>query len=255
MKKPIIAIVVCLIMAAISAIVIAADHVDAPAVGSLTSGSTAADITDFYAFESPDNSDNYVFVCNVQGLLAPGSATETANFDENVIYEFNIDTDNDNVEDLVIQTLFRDNSVISYGPVTPSVTGLESTIETSGTRVETEITTYGTEPKVGENNGVKLFAGPRDDPFFMDFFQFVSIVNGVGASLSDDTNTGQYDPERDSDPDTEGIQPYPAAFNEEGQDAFAGTNIMSVVVEVPKDMIGGSSVTNFNVWLKSKQEK
>lgn len=62
-----------LLLAAV--IVIAADHIDAPSVASGTS-----DITDFYAFQG-ENTDNLVFVANVQGLLSP-SVTSNATFDE-----------------------------------------------------------------------------------------------------------------------------------------------------------------------------
>lgn len=232
---------------AAGAYLIAADHIDAPAVGSLSTGSTAEDITDYYAFESPENAENYVFVCNVLGLTAP-SATANAQFDEDVMYEFNIDNDGDYVEDLVIQAVFADGKMTVYGPVMPSMTGLDSKIERAGNSVETNITTYGGNPEIGESGGIKVFAGPRDDPFFMDFFQFVAIVNGVGASLSDDTNTGIYDPNRTN----ENGDPYPAAFNDPGTDAFAGTNVLSVVVEVPKSMLGSS--TTFNSWVESKRK-
>lgn len=235
---------------------VGADHIDAPAVGSLTTGSTVTDITDYYAFESPSNSDNYVFVANVAGLTAP-SATGDLAFATNVMYEFNIDNDGDNVEDLVIQATFtEDGKVVSYGPVQPTSTGATSVIETVGTKVEANITAYGSSPVVGTNAGISLFAGPRDDPFFMDFFQFVAIVNGVGASLSDTENTGVYSGDRDSDPDTEGIQPYPAAFkaaddmDDPATDTFAGSNVLSVVIEVPKSMLGSS--TTFTSWVESK---
>ncbi|MEQ9402455.1 MAG: DUF4331 family protein [Cyclobacteriaceae bacterium] len=227
-----------------------ADHIDAPAVGSLTTGSTVTDITDYFAFESPANSDNYVFACTVAALTAP-SATGALSFATNVMYEINIDNDGDNVEDLVIQTIFTaDGSVISYGPVAPTATGLNSVIETTGVTVETGITAYGEAPQIGNSEGIKLFAGPRDDPFFFDFFKFVSIVNGVGASLSDQTNTGVYDPNRDSDMEMDGIQPFPAAFDDQGTDAFAGTNVLAVVIEVPKTMLGSSST--FSSWVESK---
>lgn len=228
---------------------IGADHIDAPAVGSLTTGSSVSDITDYYAFESPANSDNYVFVCNVAGLTAP-SATGDLSFDSSIMYEFNIDNDGDNVEDLVIQAYFKNGKVYTYGAVEPSMTGATSQIEKSGTKVSTDITQYGDSPIVGSAGGIQIFAGPRDDPFYMDFFKFVNIVNGVGASLSDETNTGVYDGDRDSDPDTEGVQPYPAAFDEPGTDAFAGTNVLSVVIEVPKSSLGSS--TTFTSWVESK---
>ena len=83
---------------------VAADHIDAPAVQGGNS-----DITDFYAFQG-ENTNNLVFVANLQGLLSP-AATGSATFDENVLVEFNIDTNNDNVEDLIIQAIPRDGKM------------------------------------------------------------------------------------------------------------------------------------------------
>ncbi len=230
------------VTAALVIVLVAADHIDAPAVGTLASGSTVEDITDYYAFESPSNSDNYVFVCNVAGL---SSATS---FSEDVMYEFNIDGNGDNVEDQLIQVYFENGQAVTNGVVSADgQTGLNSQIVTGTTKLATDISTS------ASSGGIQLFAGLRDDPFFMDFFQFVDIVNGVGASLSDDTNTGVYDPERDSDPDTEGVQPYPAAFKADGEatDTFAGANVLSVVVEVPKSSIIDTD-GKFTSWVESK---
>lgn len=234
------------ISAAFVIYLVAADHIDAPAVGSLDSGSSVSDITDYYAFESPSNSDNYVFVCNVGGLSSQTS------FSDDVMYEFNIDADGDNVEDQLIQVYFEDGMAYTYGVVSAmGQTGLNSQIVAENSLVSLDLSaSLNTGVTVGN---VKLFAGLRDDPFFMDFFHFVDIVNGVGASLSDDTNTGVYDGNRDSDPDTEGVQPYPAAFRSgsEAVDAFAGTNVLSVVVEVPKSAINDTDGT-FTSWVESK---
>ncbi|WP_436514684.1 DUF4331 family protein [Ekhidna sp. To15] len=230
------------ISAALVIVLVAADHIDAPAVGSLSSGSTVEDITDYYAFESPSNSDNYVFVCNVAGL---SSATS---FSDDVMYEFNIDSDGDNVEDQLIQVYFEDDQAITYGVVdADGQTGLNSQIVAGATRVSADISSPVT------SGSIQLFAGLRDDPFFMDFFQFVDIVNGVGASLSDDTNTGVYDANRDSDPDMDGVQPYPAAFKADGEatDTFAGANVLSVVVEVPKSSINDTD-GKFTSWVEAK---
>lgn len=233
------------VTAALVIVLVAADHIDAPAVGTLSTGSTVEDITDYYAFESPANSDNYVFVCNVAGL---SSATS---FSDDVMYEFNIDSDGDNVEDQLIQVYFADGQAITYGVVSAEgQTGLTSEIVTGTTMVAADISSS------ASAGGVQLFAGLRDDPFFMDFFQFVDIVNGVGAALGDDTNTGVYDPERDSDPETEGIQPYPAAFKADGEasDTFAGSNVLSVVVEVPKSSIDDTD-GKFTSWVESKAKQ
>ena len=103
-------------------VAIAADHIDAPAV----SGGTS-DITDCYAFQGEDT-NNIAFVANVQGLLGAGSDTQNAAFDENVLVEINIDTDGDNIEDLVIQATARDGKMYVFGPEAPSQTGLNSSI-------------------------------------------------------------------------------------------------------------------------------
>jgi len=200
-------------------VAIAADHIDAPAVAGGTS-----DITDYYAFQAEDNS-NIAFVANVQGLLGPGSDTQNAAFDENVIIEFNIDTSGDYVEDLVIQAVARDGKMYIFGPTAPSQTGLNSTIvSNSANQVVVDITPYGESAITEISAGITAFAGPRDDPFFMDFGQFGQIIGGNATS-----------------------------FNNPGSDTFAGSNVMSVVIEVPKSMIGGTGT--INTWVESKRKQ
>ncbi|QTE23422.1 DUF4331 family protein [Polaribacter cellanae] len=194
--------------------VVAADHIDAPAAKG-----TTADITDFYAFQG-ENTSNLVFVANVQGLLAP-TATAGASFDENVLVEFNIDTNNDNVEDLVIQAIPRDGKMYFFGPVAPSTTGLTSSINSLILPSSVAITKYGSNAVVAEANGMKMFAGPRDDPFFMDFARYGEIIGGKAT-----------------------------AFNNPGTDTFKGTNVLSIVVEVPKARVGGKG--KINTWVETK---
>ncbi|MFE8424845.1 MULTISPECIES: DUF4331 family protein [Tenacibaculum] len=204
-------------LALIGLVLLAADHIDAPDV---TGGSS--DITDFYAFQG-ENTSNLVFVANIQGLLSP-SATAAASFDENVLIEFNIDNTGDNVEDLVIQAIPRDGKMYFFGPYNPSTTGLSSTLPQDGSEYGVSITPYGSSAIIGSKGGMQFFAGPRDDPFFMDFAQYGEIIAG---------NAG--------------------GFNDPGADTFAGTNVLSVVVEVPKSMIGGSGTINTWVETKTKQ--
>ena len=205
------------LVACAASYLIAADHIDAPAVTG-----TGSDITDVYAFQSPANANNMVFVVNVQGLLAP-SATAAASFDEEVMIEINIDNSStkDNMEDLVIQAVFDNGKVKVYGPAAPIQTGLTSTLLKS-TPIEANVSTYGAEPVIGDGNGIKVFAGPRDDPFFFDLNQFKAIIGGTATS-----------------------------FNNPGTDAFAGTNVLSLVVEVPKSMLGSGAV---NIWATSNRE-
>ena len=103
------------VLAVASFFVIAADHIDGPAVKGGTS-----DITDFYAFQG-ENTNNLVFVANVQGLLSP-TATSSAMFEEDVLIEFNIDNTGDNVEDLVIQAIKREGQMYLLRQIVPSKT-------------------------------------------------------------------------------------------------------------------------------------
>ena len=206
------------VLAVVGLLTVAADHIDAPAVAS-----TSQDITDFYAFQSPSENDNLVFVANVQGLLSP-SATGAASFDENVMIEINIDNNGDNVEDLVIPCTFRDGKMLVYGPVTPSSTGVTTVIAGDMEAKSTvDVTAYGSSAVIGTEGGMKAFAGPRDDPFFMDFTQYGEIIAGNATS-----------------------------FNDPGSDTFAGSNVLSVVIEVPKSMLGGSGT--LNTWVESKSK-
>lgn len=197
-------------------IVYAADHIDSPAVTN-----AATDITDVYVFRAQDP-NNLVFVANTQGLLAP-AATNAAKFDANTLIEFNIDNNNDNVEDLVIQCIYDNGNMKVYGPIVPSAAGTRSKLEGNPT-VEVAVTPYGAAPNIGNGTGMKLFAGPRDDPFFFDLNQFKAILAGTASG-----------------------------FNNPGTDAFAGTNVLSVVVEVPKSLLNASS-GKINVWLETKRK-
>lgn len=197
-------------------VLVAADHIDAPAVQGGTS-----DITDFYSFQG-SNTNNLVFVANVKGLLSP-SATADATFDENVMVEFNIDNNGDNIEDLVIQAVPKDGKMYFFGPVAPGLAGSTSTVKTSSALGSVAITEYAETAVIYSNDGVSLFAGPRDDPFFFDFGQYSEIIAGNAGS-----------------------------FNNPGTDTFAGTNVMSVVVELPKTMLGGSGT--LNTWVETKRK-
>lgn len=211
-------IVLGLSLVAISGLVfMAADHADAPAITG-----NASDITDVYAFQGQD-ANNMVIVVNTQGLLTP-SATGMATFNDNVMVEINIDNNGDNVEDLVIQAVKRNNKMYFFGPVAPGTTGVNSMVKTNAIAGNVEISKYGSTPIIGTANGMKFFAGPRDDPFFFDLGQFKSILMG--------TATG---------------------FNNPGTDTFAGTNVLATIIEVPKSMLGSSA--NLNVWAETKKKQ
>src|SRR5579859_1498864 len=201
-RKKLVLMVACAVLI-VGGIVYAADHMDAPAVKG-----QSTDITDLYVFEGK-NTGNLVFVGNSQGLLAP-AATGTASFKPNTLIQFKIDNDGDNVEDLVIQAIYKDGKVNFFGLCRPSFTGTRTKIEERNFLGSVEVTPYGAHtPIVATGSyGIKFFAGPRDDPFFFDLDQFHKITGGMATS-----------------------------FNNPGKDTFAGTNVLSIVVEVPKSLL------------------
>jgi hypothetical protein len=119
----------------------------------------------------------------------------------------------------------RDGKMYVFGPTAPSQPGLNSSIMTNSSNlVVVDITTAGESAIVESSGGIMAFAGSRDDPFFMDFNRYGEIIGGSATS-----------------------------FNNPGMDTFAGSNVMSVVVEVPKAMIGGSGT--INTWVESKRKQ
>jgi hypothetical protein len=217
MKKKILLMLSAAVILITAGIIFAADHADSPTITGKTT-----DITDVYVFRG-ENPDNLVFVANTQGLLSP-AASSSAQFDDNTLIEFNIDNNGDAVEDLVIQAISKNGNMRIYGPYKPAYTGVSSMIIPNQFRAQVEITPYGQPDIISEQRGIKVFAGPKDDPFFFDLNQFRMVLSGQASG-----------------------------FNNPGNDTFAGTNVLSVVVEVPKSMLGtGNSI---NVWLETKTKE
>lgn len=206
------------------------DHNDSPSVSG-----TTADIADFYAFESPENAENLVLIMNIQGLIPPGSPTEEAAFDENILMEFNIDLDNDLIEDVRLQAIKRGDSMFFFGPYLTAEKGLKSSVNIDAERKNKVKISTKEEVEIEVNNGMKFFAGPREDPFFFDRARFDAYMAGSAAS----------------------------GFNNPGTDNYAGTNVLSVVVEVPKNLLGNPA-TNvnlfdpntpiYNMWVSTKRK-
>jgi Domain of unknown function (DUF4331) len=216
-QKKLILIGLVALATTIGGFLLASDHIDAPAVKNQTT-----DITDLYVFNGADT-NNLVFVANTQGFLTPASSA-TAAFDPNTLIQLNIDNNGDNVEDLVIQAIYANGKMNFYGPVAPSMTGTRSKLEGSVTASVT-VTPYGAaSPMISTgSSGMMVFAGPRDDPFFFDLNQYHAILSGKASG-----------------------------FNNPGSDSFSGTNVMSLVVEVPKTLL--NSTGKINVWLTTRKK-
>ena len=192
----------------------ASDHKDSM----LLAGDPAADIADMYTFRSPTNPANVVLAMTVSGFIPPSEASTTF-FDPNVLYQWKIDNDGDAVEDLVIQAFVTGSGghqVMHFrGPAKASEIG-STTRVIEGPETATVAVSNTPTPIVATRNGMTVFAGVRDDPFFFDLVQFKKIIAGEAS-----------------------------AFRNPGVDTFAGTNVLAIVVELPSSLLGG---TKLSVW-------
>lgn len=216
--------------------VTAADHVDSPFVRD----NVATDIADVYVFK-PDPSDpdpgSVVLAMTVSGVLAPQELVGRSIFDRNTLYQFEIDTDiSDGVdEDLVIQGFViggpENQKMEIIGPAPPVAgagTGTSARIvRQAGKPFRVQVSTGPEAISATRWDGLKAFAGVRDDPFFFDLAQFQKILSGDAGS-----------------------------FNDPGTDFFAGLNVYAIVVEVPLELLGAthiSELSSFAVWGTTSQ--
>ena len=109
------------------------------------------------------------------------------------------------------------------------MTGAQSTVVSAAPTISGAINTTLT------GGGVKLYAGVRDDPFFLDLEQFFCIIpdrKPATGPLASGCNTGT--------PGANGFRPAGSAVN-----YLAGYNALAFVVEMPKSMLGTGKI---GVW-------
>ena len=192
----------------------ASDHRDS----ALLTANPAEDIADVYSFLNPTNPDRVVLAMTVSGFIPP-SENGTTFFDPQVLYEIKLDTNGDAVEDQVIQAFVTGsgpNQVMHFrGPVAPVAPGTHDRV-VRGPETATVRVSHTADPIITERHGISAFAGVRDDPFFFDLAQFKHVVAGEVSS-----------------------------FSNPGADAFAGFNVLAIVLELPASLLGGSHV---GVW-------
>jgi hypothetical protein len=222
----------------------AASHREAP----LISLDPSADITDYFMFRSyePGQTDKVELIMDTTSE-EPSSGPNYWNFDPSVLYRFNVDNDSDGVADdvqfeLRFQNEFRGTSkdlqlflpnVAVPGPITSldspglglrqkySVTmvkdgrrtvladGLIAAPSNIGPRTTPNYDNLAGQAVYSLPGGARVFAGQRDDPFYID----------LGATF-DTLN-----------------------FRSPGVDMLSGFNVQEIALEVPMSMISdGASV-------------
>src|SRR5690554_6639084 len=227
-KSRLIAMISSLGVMALAVVLMSGDHNDSPTISG-----TTPDIADLYACQ-PSDPKGLVLVMNMEGVIPAGRATEEASLEENELMEFNIDVNNDLKEDVLIQAIKRGGSMYFFGPFLTSQTGLMSEINTDADLKNSVKISTVEEVFVAEADGMKFFAGPREDPFFFDRNRFDEYLRGNA----------------------------PGGFSTPGTDTYAGSNVLSLVVELPKSLLGTPATDvnpfaletpTYNMWVETKK--
>ena len=208
----------------------ASDHQDNPVV----EASPATDMTDVYAFPGA-TSDRITLVLNSWPFITPAQTASTT-FDSNLLYQFKIDNTGDAKEDRVIQVLFKGSgatqTVEVRGPLVPSVVGA-----TNNQVADVAPVVSGPINQVlGSATGVQVFAGSREDPFFIDLEQFFRIVPDRKPS------TGSLSQLPDAPSASSFRSPTSAV------DFVKGFNVLSIVIELPTSMLTQGGTANLGIW-------
>jgi hypothetical protein len=216
---------------------LASSHSEAPG----TVKDRLADDTDLYAWVAGDAPGAVTFVGNWVPLIEPNSGPNYVSFDDNATYYINVDNVGDSHKHLRFEFTFKttrqnpNTFLYNTGPVS-SLTDANLNVRQTYTLTRVDVD-HGTETVIGSDlpvapyfvgpasmpdynalaqsaiqnlpGGYKVFVGPRDDPFFVDLaaiFDLLTIRKVPG-------NKGK------------------------GVDGVAGYNVMSIVLQVPKDKL------------------
>jgi hypothetical protein len=237
----------------------ASSHREAP----LIADDPVADATDTYAFVSPDKPDTVTLVGNWVPLEEPAGGPNFAHFGDDVRYDIDVDNNGDNVPELVYQFTFKttvgsgDTFLYNTGPIdsidsdnlnvkqTYTVTLVQdgkSTVVAKDLPVAPANIGPRSTPNYDElaaqaiqplGDGGQVFAGPRDDPFFVDLgsvFDLLGLRPLNGAHLI----------------------PQPV---EAGVDDLQGYNVHSIVLQVPTEQLTSADDPVIGVWTETYRRK
>jgi Domain of unknown function (DUF4331) len=185
----------------------ASSHREAP----LIAEDPTMDNTDVYVFRSPDAPDTVTILANYIPLEAPFGGPNFHNFSPAGVYEIHIDNNGDAKEDITYQFQFRtevrnqNTFLYNTGPVltlddpdlnvrqfytvtriagarrTGTGTALGSTFQVAPANIGPKSTPdyaalAGAAVYTLPSNGGRVFAGPRDDPFFVDLGSIFDLL-------------------------------------------------------------------------------
>jgi hypothetical protein len=235
--------------------VIASSHREAPSI----SKDPSADNTDVYAFVSQDKSDSVTLVANYIPAEQPSGGPNFYEWDPSVLYEIHVHNGNGTNDEITYQFRFKtqvlnpDTFLYNTGPIsftggkyvnwnrpqTYSVTRVDEDGKSRrlvtdalvppvniGPRSTPFYDTLAAAAITNLPNGGKVFAGQRDDPFFVDLG---SVFDLLGLRPFNPANKVPC-------PDT----PCPAS---NGVDDVGGLSVHSIVLQVPKSDLSHNHTT------------
>lgn len=220
--------------AALVRVALGSDHQDTP----LVELNPTQDMTDVYAF--PGSAPGRIaLVLNSRAFLTPAQ-TAGASFDNSLLYQFKVDNNGDAKEDKVIQVTFSgtgaNQTVEVRGPIAPPVQGaMGNRVSTDAPAVSGKVNTV-----LGDASGIQVFAGPRDDPFFIDLEAAFCILPDrkpvTGPLAGTCALTANPAP--------------PFYFRPAGQavNYVKGFNVLSIIVELPSSMLENSAPGKLGIW-------
>jgi hypothetical protein len=211
-----------------AALDVRADHRDA----TRELGDPRTNLSDVYAFVNPNNTVNVVLAMTVNGFTVPGVNPV---FAPDCLYQFKIDNTGDFVEDLVIQIVFDPPAGPAFSPTqnftvvgpikAPRKGAVNVRARTRDLPITGPITSLGN-TFTSTAEGIRVFCGVRDEPFFFDE---IKILRGPAAP------------------------PGPPPIRTPGVDYYAGLNCSAIAIELPVELLTGT-LTNLaghkqlNVW-------
>lgn len=202
-------------LACLSGVGRAADHHDAPSI----TEDPRADLADLFTFVNPITG-NVVMAMTVNPFSVPGEIG--IGFSSNVLYRFNIDNNNDLQPDLVIDGRFSPNPP-PFQAVTVTVPHPPKSTQFTTLTGPANGTVF---PSTGPIR--RLFAGERDDPFFVDLLWWIPALK---------------------------LFPIPLPPRPPGIQYHAGLNVGAFAVEVPPDKLKGKSGNVIHVWATTSRLK
>jgi hypothetical protein len=216
----------------------ASDHQDTPEVEL----SPRKDMNDVYVFPGA-TPDRIVLAMTVASPTTPAQA-QTRGFGPSTLYQFKIDNTGDAREDVVLQMTFEgtgpSQTVTLRGPAAPVYKGPVSKLVST-----TRVVKGATNTVLGSAPGMQLFAGVRDDPFFIDLEQFFRILPDRRPS----TGPLSVVPE----PATAFRGPNPPFAGGTPVDFLRGINGLAIVVELPKSLLTRAGSGRIGVWATTSE--